>query len=333
MSTSPEPLLELLTRRQRFLLTGHEHPDGDCLGSQVGLFHLLSALGKDVAIRNPDPPPRSLDFLTRHTPLDVARSDEPLPAADVVVLLDCARFDRLGSLATSIRGLGATIAVVDHHVGSEGGDGDVTFVDPGAPATGALVAALFAAAGVSMSPSAAEGVFVALTADTGWFRYSNTSARVFEIAAELTRAGIDPSRIYDLVNRRNEPDAVAVLAEGVGRSRITQDGMLGVLAIDRGLIDRASRAGLDLDQLMEPLRSVRGIEVVAMLKEIGDRRVKLSLRAQGDVDVQAIAGGFGGGGHVKAAGATLDADLAEAERIVTAAVASALPPARRDTVR
>jgi phosphoesterase RecJ-like protein len=324
LSTSPESFLKLLASRERFLLTGHEHPDGDCLGSQVALFHLLESLGKQVTILNPDLAPRSLDFLGRHTPFGVFQSSLALPAVDVVVLLDCARLSRVGGLAPPIRASGATIAVVDHHVGSEEGDGDVAFVDPSAAATGALVHALFRSSGAALTPPAAEGIFVALTADTGWFRYSNTSAAVFEAAAEVTRAGVDPAWVFDQVHRRHDPDSVEVLAEGIGRSRIGLDGRLGLLAVERPMIDRATRCGLDLDALMEPLRSVSGMEVVAMFKEIDARRVKVSLRAQGDIDVQEIAKAFGGGGHRKAAGATLDTGLADAERAVTQAVERAL---------
>lgn len=324
LTANPASLAELIVGRHRFLLTGHEHPDGDCLGSEVGLYHLLSGMGKEVVIANPDPVRRDLDFLLEHTPIGVVDDLETLDDIDVVVLLDCARLDRLGESADRIAGSGATVAVIDHHVGSERADGEVCFVDSEAPATGLLVHRLYEHFGVELTPAAAEGIFVSLVSDTGWFRYSNTSAEVLDLAARLCKAGVEPSKVFDKINRRNAAESVELLATGISRSRIELDGRLGVLAVDYPLMKRAGAVGVDLDLWMEPLRSVEGIEVVTMLKELMVGTVKVSLRAQGDIDVQAIARQFGGGGHRKAAGATVRAPLAEVEQRVVEAVGLAL---------
>lgn len=322
---------DLLRSDRAFLLTGHENPDGDCLGAQVALYHLLRALGRTACIVNPDPIARSYDFLQRHTPFRLARPDEPLPPFDVAVLLDCSQLSRVGALGQRLAASGATIAVVDHHVGSDAGDGSVCYVDPTAAATGALVRRLFRELGVPLSPPAAEGVFLSLVADTGWFRYSNSDAEVFAMASELVAAGVDGSRIYDHLYRRNHPDAAAVLAEALQRHRLRLGGRLAMASLDKGLMERAARADFDTDAVLDPLRSLEGVEVVALLKERFDGSVKCSLRSRADADVQAIAATFGGGGHKKAAGATLRLPLAAAETAVENAVQLALdgPAVRR----
>jgi phosphoesterase RecJ-like protein len=315
---------EVLRSHGSFLLTGHENPDGDCLGAEVALFHLLRALGKQVHIVNPDPIGRSFDFLTKHTPFGHARGDAPLPAFDVAVLLDCCQLSRVGTLGQRLQQSGKPIAVIDHHVGSDRGDGSVCYVDPTAAATGALVRRLHRELGVPLSPAAAEGVFLSLVADTGWFRYSNADAEVFAMAGELVAAGVDGSKIFDALYRRNHPDSAALLAEALARHRLRLGGRLAMASLDKALMERCARVDFDTDSVLDPLRSLEGVEVVCLLKERFDGTVKCSLRARGDVDVQQVVASFGGGGHKKAAGATLRMTLAEAEGALERSVQAAL---------
>lgn len=322
---------DFLRSPHRFLLTGHENPDGDCLGAQVALWHLLRALGQTVHIVNPDPVGKSFDFLQRHTPFGHARAEEPLPAFDAVVLLDCSQLTRVGVLGQRLLQQRPTIAVIDHHVGSDAGDGSLCYVDVKAAATGALVRRLYRELGVPLSPAAAEGVFLSLVADTGWFRYSNADAEVFAMASELVGSGVDGSRIYDALYRRNHPDSATLLAEALQRHRLCLSGKLAMVSLDKALMERAARADFDTDAVLDPLRSLEGVEVVALLKERFDGAVKCSLRARADVDVQAIVAPFGGGGHKKAAGATMRMPLATAAAAIESAVQQALlvQPSRR----
>ncbi|GAB4139572.1 MAG: bifunctional oligoribonuclease/PAP phosphatase NrnA [Planctomycetota bacterium] len=308
----PEQLIDLIRQSRRFLLTGHENPDGDCLGAQCALYHLLAGLGKDVAIVNPDPIGPSFSFLLAHTPFASAGAEERLPPFDVAVLLDCSDLGRLGALGPRIRDSGAAIAVVDHHVGAAEGDGRVAFIDPRAAATGLLIRRLHVAMGVPLSKAAAEGVFLSLIADTGWFRYSNTDAEVFDAAAELSRIGVDVAGIYDRLFRNHHRDTPLLLARMLQQSRIVLGGKLAIASVDRNTMDHAARVNFDTDLVLDPLRSLQGIEVVALLKERFDGQVKVSLRAKGDADVERIARAFGGGGHRKAAGATMSMSLQQA---------------------
>ena len=315
---------DLLRAQQRFLLTGHENPDGDCLGAETALFHLLRALGKEVAIVNPDPIGKAHDWLQRHTPFGHARANEPLPPFDVAVLLDCSQLSRAGALGQRLQQSGKTIAVVDHHIGSDRGDGSVSFVDPTAAATGALVRRLYRDFGVPLNAAAAEGIFLSLVADTGWFRYSNADAEVFALASELVAFGVDGSAIFDRLYRRNHPASATLLADCLRRHELRCGGKLAIACLDQELMARAAATDFDTDAVLDPLRSLEGVEVVALLKERFDGAVKISLRARADVDVQAIAAVFGGGGHKKAAGGLLRMPLASAVLAIEAEVQRAV---------
>ncbi len=316
-----------LRSHDRFLLTGHENPDGDCLGAQTALLHLLTTLGKQAWIVNPDPIGASYDFLLRHTPFGAVRPDTPLPEIDAAILLDCCQIGRLGTLGPRLVALGVPIGIIDHHVGSETGDGQFHYVDAKAAATGVLVRRLYREFGVPLSAAAAEGVFLSLISDTGWFRYSNTDAEVFAMAGELVAAGVDVSLVYDSLYRRRHPDSTRLLTEALATHRFVLGGKLALASLDRHWMERAGHIDFDPDQVLEPLRSTAGVEVVAVLKERFDGSVKVSMRARADVDVQAIVAQWGGGGHKKAAGATLRCPLAEAEQLVCDGVARALASA------
>jgi len=190
-----------------------------------------------------------------------------------------------------------------------------------------LVRRLFRELDVELTREAAEGVFLSLVADTGWFRYSNADQEVFAMASELVAIGVQPDRVYDAIHRRNHPDSPAILGDALDGYRLLCEGQLAMVSLTKALSDRGARAEFDTDAVLEPLRSVEGVEVVALLKERFDGTVKVSLRASGDVDVQAIAGLFGGGGHKKAAGATMLLSLADAERELERAIQQALSAA------
>ena len=306
------------------MLTGHENPDGDCVGAQVALAQLLCALGKTAHIVNPDPLSRRFEFLAKHTDFSSYRAGDGLPEFDTVILLDCSQLSRVGALGKRLASSGAPIGVIDHHVGGESGDGCVSYVDVTAASTGALVRRLFRELELPLTRDAAEGIFLSLVSDTGWFRYSNADREVFAMAGEMLTFGVQPSDIYDAIYRRNHPDSPSVLCDSLARHRLLCGGQLAMVSMDKALIERGLKADFDTDEVLEPLRCIEGVEVVALLKERFDGTVKCSLRARGYVDVQSIVSQFGGGGHKKAAGATMRLGLAEAERALEQAIATAL---------
>lgn len=318
LGAAEERAIALLREGQRFLLSGHVRPDGDCLGSQVALAGLLRSLGKQVQILIPDPPEERYDFLTSVTEVCV-HTGGPIPEHDVCVLLDISELSRCGSLEEPLRAAPSKKLVIDHHVPPADVWWDEAFLDTSCAATGLLVLRIAHALGIELEPSAAIGAFTALVTDTGWFKYSNTDAECFHAAAELQAIGVDPSRIYNAVFQRMDATQPRAIARVLERLEYFAERRLALIAWPQ---ERAGDPAFEeSDVVLDIVRAVTDVEVVLYLRELADGSCKLSSRSKTDYDVQALAKCFGGGGHKKAAGATLPGPLTEArERLVQRAL-------------
>lgn len=311
--------LELLSEGQRFLLTGHVRPDGDCIGAQAALASLLRALGKQVQILNPDPVQPQFDYLTER--LDyAAHTGGSLPEHDVTVLLDGSELSRCGALEAPLSEHASKKLVIDHHVHLGQAWWDAAYVDQTASATGLLVHRMARQLGVELDELGALGVFTSLVTDTGWFKYSNTDAETLAVASEMLARGVEAHRVFGSIYQRQP----AQQPYGIGRALRRMEYLLEqrIAVVDLPFVaesgsDLASSADLsDSDELLDILRAVESVEVVLFLRELADGTCKLSARAKHDYPVNELAARFGGGGHRKAAGATLQGPLVEARRRV-----------------
>jgi phosphoesterase RecJ-like protein len=297
---------EILRSARGVLVSGHVRPDGDCLGSQAALYHLLRALGKDVSVVNPDPLSPRYAFLGEETPFgayDGARTEGGVPPYDALVVCDVSTLERTGPLAPILRARAAPRLVIDHHVPDSRESWDATYIDEDAPATGLLVWRLARRLGVSLPLPALRGVFVAVVTDTGWFRYSNTTQEALAVAAELVEGGVDAAALYRHLFQQfpaEWPRGVATLLSSL---RYRADGRLAVVSADRAALRAAGAPSFDeADEVLDLLRAVGTVEVVLVFREMADGRVKAALRSKGDFDVNRLARAHGGGGHKKAAG-------------------------------
>jgi phosphoesterase RecJ-like protein len=322
---------EFMRSGSSYLLTGHVRADGDCLGAEVALFHLLRGLGKSVKIVNPDPVSSRYAFLTAATPIghyDAASPAGGLTGFDTVCLLDANSFDRTGPLAPHARRKGIRRMVVDHHQPGPGEAWDFELVDASAPSSGVLVYRLAKKLDIDLPPPAVEAVFMSLTTDTGWFKYSNTDRETFAAAAELVERGVQPSAVYGKLFQnyaRDYPIGVGVVLRGV---KYYAGGRLAVAVVRDDELRGAKGTLSETEDILDLLRSVGSVEVVLLFRELPGGRAKCSARSKGDFDVHRLMGPFGGGGHRKAAGADLDGPLeAAAERVTAAAVALLSGPA------
>ena len=315
-------LAALLLPGRRVVLTTHVNPDGDGLGSEVGLTHLLRPLGVEAIIANPTATPPRFGFLFRDCP-GVDRSAEAvkvLRTADVIVVLDIADLGRLGMLADTVVSRGVPVACVDHHVSPGTLPAGPRYVDPGAAATGELVAEIAVANGWPLAPAAARALYVALLTDTGGFRFANTRPRTLRVAAELLEAGLDPESIYLDVYANAPPGRPRLLAEALQTLVVEEDVGLAWVTVPPGALQRYRVTVDDLEGVVEFPRSIAGVRMALLFREMSQGRVKVSLRSVGDVDVAAFAKPFGGGGHKHASGVSLEGSLAEVQaRILTAA--------------
>jgi len=318
-STPPTALLDTLgAPRGEALMLGHVHPDGDVLGTLLGLGLSLEAHGWSVTFAGPHPVPDTLKFLPGASRWQVWNA--PRGEFDVLVLTDCPNDGRTEGLLEGARGATSHVLNIDHHPDNRR-YGTLNWIDATAAATGEMVFDLIRALGHRLTPEIALNLFTAIHTDTGSFRYSNTTARSFRIAAELATAGADPGLVSDQLYQRRPHDALTALGEVLRRVEVSADGRVAWLTVPRGLV---SDAFLVAEDLVTYPRSIEGVEVAILLREEVDGQVKCSLRGKGRIPVNAIAQRFGGGGHANAAGCTVRGPLEDATRAVLALVDQAL---------
>lgn len=306
---------------QRVCLTTHVNPDGDGLGSEAGLAHLLRDRGVNAIITNPTPTPPRFGFLFEdlHGVDRTAEAVKELRRADLIIVLDIGDLGRLGMLCETVRDRGVPVGCIDHHVSSGILPPGPRYLDSGAAATGELIFELAMANGWRLTEPAARGLYVAILTDTGGFRFSNTRPRTLRVAAELLEAGVDPEEIYLEVYARAPEGRPRLFAEALQTLVVEPEHGLAWVTVPPGAIERLGVSSDDLDGVVEFPRSIEGVRMALLFREVSQGRIKVSLRSIGDVDVAAFAKRFGGGGHTKAAGLALTGSLAEVQSAVLGA--------------
>jgi len=297
----PEELLRHLRSADRFLLTGHLNPDGDSIGSAIGLKRVLGKLGKSVTIWNHDESPEVYRKLPGIDRIHVGTSPPTLPVEtnfDCVVALECPSLERSG-LAPHLRQL--PVLNLDHHLGNEN-YGVVNWVDTGAPALGEMILRLAKALAVPLGSDTATALLVALTSDTGGFRFANADSRAFEAAADLVRAGGKPTQVSKWLYESRSLSSIRLLGEMLSSLELSNDGRVASVLLTRSMFDRAGASAVHSEGLIDYPRSIEGVEAVALLRELEDAACKVSLRSRGLLNVESIARRHSGGGHRNAAG-------------------------------
>jgi phosphoesterase RecJ-like protein len=327
LTLSPEKLTDarafatLLVPGRRVVLTTHVNPDGDGLGSEVGLAHLLRPQGVEAVIANPTPTPARFGFLFRDCP-GVDRSAEAvkvLRTADVIVVLDIADLSRLGMLAETVATRGVPVACIDHHLSPGTLPEGPRYVDADAAATGELVAEIALLNRWPLVPPAARALYVALVTDTGGFRFANTRPRTLRVAAELLETGLDPESIYLDVYANAPPGRPRLLAEALQTLVVEEELGLAWVTVPPGAVERHRVSVDDLEGVIEFPRSIAGVRMALLFREMSQGRIKVSLRSVGDVDVAEFAKPFGGGGHKHAAGVAIEGALPDVQARILAA--------------
>lgn len=297
---------------ERFLVTTHENPDGDALGSLLAMHLALERLGKDsvMYILGPAPLPGEYRFL----PLGELRRELPNDAAErVLVAVDCASESRLGPDPAILHQAPFTIDIDHHHDNSR--FGDVSLVVPDASSTGEVLRDVFAALGVELTPEIAEPLYAALVTDTGRFQYANTTPKALRLAAELVEAGADVHKVFQGVYETVQFAKLKLLARALDRAQVHEGGRLVVSYLLRTDFTEVGAAEPYSEGIIDYLRAVEGADMAALIREPprgGTPARRVSLRASVDeIDVSAIARKSGGGGHRQAAGFSSDLPIEE----------------------
>ncbi len=316
-----QEVADTLGAARYIVLTTHVNPDGDGLGSEVGLAHLLRAQGRTVVIANPTPTPARFDFLFRDLP-ELDRSREAVRAirkADTIVVLDIADSTRLGVLGAEVSGRQVPVVCIDHHASPGTLPAGPRFVDPSVAATGELIYEIAVANDWPVNTSTARALYVALMTDTGGFRFSNTHPRTLRVAADLLETGIDPESIYLDVYATAPEGRPRLLAATLETLVVEPEYGLAWVTVPPGAIERYGVTPDDLDGVVEHPRSISGVRLAILFRELSQGRIKVSLRSVGDVNVATFAHALGGGGHAKAAGVALPGTMAEVQAMILTA--------------
>jgi bifunctional oligoribonuclease and PAP phosphatase NrnA len=306
-----DAVVEAIRGNDRFLVTTHENPDGDALGSLLATQLALEALGKSSLMFLPGPAPLPGEY--RFLPLEALQRSLPDDAADrTLIAVDAANESRLGADAAALHSAPFTINVDHHHDNSR--FGDVNLVDAEASSTGEVLRGVFAELGLELTAELAEPLYVALVTDTGRFQYANTTPKALRLAAELVEAGADVHKVFQGVYESVQFAKLKLLARALERAQVYEGGGLVVSYLLRDDFAEVGAVEPYSEGIIDFLRAVEGAHMAALIREPprgGSPARRISLRASHDeLDVSAIARAAGGGGHRQAAGFSSDDSIA-----------------------
>ena len=319
---------DVIRSASKIILTIHHRPDGDCVGSALAMRQILLQLGKEVRIIAPHRVPPTLMFLDSHhhvTALeDLTEKDtRDLQTADLFFVLDTSSWQQLGEMAIPFRESTAKKIVLDHHI--KGDDiGAEKFIDFHAEATGALVVQATDALGVPMTLDIAFPAFVALATDTGWFRFSNATSETFQMAGRLIDAGVQPSEIYREIYEQESLGRIRLVGRTLAKAEPHLDRQFLLTWILLEDLEAAGALASDTEDIVNMLLQVRDSKMAVLISELSNRTFKVSFRSRCAVDCSVLAAQFGGGGHKKAAGASLSLPFEQTKQALIDAVTEAL---------
>jgi phosphoesterase RecJ-like protein len=312
-----DQVLKQIEQRNAFLLTSHARPDGDAIGSLLGLYQVLKQMGKEARVIMNDSVPLIYDRLPYAEVIE-HRHTVPADAPDVAIILECDSIHR-----TRLEGLeGRFLINIDHH-NSARNFGDVNWVNAKACAVAELVYRLALAAGVTITAEIATCLYVAVLTDTGSFCFSGTNAHTFELAEELVRSGANPVDIAHRVYFSNPASKMRLL--GAALSNLHREGALAYMHISLEEMERSGGLEEDCEGLVNYALSIDGVEVALFFRELHDGRYRVSLRSKGHVNVAVVAEQFGGGGHNCASGCAVSGPLTTSLELILARLRAVFP--------
>jgi phosphoesterase RecJ-like protein len=314
--------LALIDKSQRILITTHHKPDGDAIGSLSALSETLVNIGKNVKPLILSSMPQWYEFLfTGKVPVlgEDIKLDELMAGQfgefDLIIIVDTNSPGQLNDFAKYLKQNKAPVLVIDHHRTSDG-LGALEIVESDAAAAGLVVLDLFKHAGWKITKKIAESLFIAISTDTGWFQFNNTDARVFEACSELIKYGIKPSEIYNKLYETCSYERFKLKTAMLDSLELHFDGRLAMMQLLKKDFETTGGTYAETENLINETRVIKTVEVTALFIELGDGRIRCSLRSKGSLDVGKIAGKFGGGGHKMAAGTFVPGPIENAKQLI-----------------
>ncbi len=310
---------EILAKADKVLLFPHENADGDAIGSCVALCRMLRMMGKDAYVLTDTPLAGYIAFLDEYEGEKFCTMKKNIiHDPDVCLCVDCSDVFRIPHLEDVFTG-GKVKIVIDHHEVYEC-DADYYYIDPAEAATAQIVWKMLKEMKWSIDRYVANALFTAISSDTGNFKYTNTTTETLQIAAELMDIGIDHNNIMVNLYQNKDIRQLRIEAAAVNSMEILSEGKVALVCITREMLMKFDARIEHAEEVINAIRDIEGVEYAFVLKEIGSNKVKVSMRAKSYGDVENIATALGGGGHLKAAGCTLNCGLADAVNRVKAEI-------------
>ncbi|MFO1482309.1 MAG: bifunctional oligoribonuclease/PAP phosphatase NrnA [Verrucomicrobiaceae bacterium] len=295
---------------QRIAIVSHVRPDGDAVGSLLGLVLSLRALGKEVIALLEDGVPENLAFLPG-TDTVIQPGGEPL-GVDLAIALDTAAHDRIGERCKALFDQVPLLMNIDHHP-TNPGYGQLNFIDADSPATGQIIYNILSEHGLPIDDAVRQNLFIAISTDTGSFQFSSTNARSHRIAAEMMDAGLDTARLSQLVYQSYPLRRLELMRAMLNEMQFRADGRIVSWQLTQKFMDEISMLPGDTEGLIDTLRQIDSVVSCVIFEDVAGGKVRVSARSKDSrLDVSAICGQFGGGGHKMAAGARLRGPIGDA---------------------
>ena len=321
-------ILEKIKQSNSFIITAHINPEGDSIGSQLAMAKLLTAMGKTVRIINADKIPGNLKFLPGAEKIEsLPENYEPI-SFDLAIILDCPNLERIGNVRKLIAE--RYVICIDHHVSNDQ-FGNMNWTDSKASSAGEMVYGLFKAADIPLDNASALCLYTAIMTDTGSFRYANTTVKTHHIIADLLSFNFCPTKVYEHIYETKSFEVMKLLAEVLNNLQRSADGRYVWFRVTAEMLKRNKLNAESTEDFIAFVRMIEGAEIVAYLREIDQgAKVKISMRSKTDIDVNAIAGYFGGGGHKAASGCVIEANIDQAEKMLLSQIKKSIEEHNRN---
>ncbi|MCK5741548.1 MAG: bifunctional oligoribonuclease/PAP phosphatase NrnA [Chlorobi bacterium] len=321
--------VEIIKKAKRITITSHRNPDGDAIGSELGLYYYVKNYADEVRIINHSPVPYNYEFLVGSDDIylyEAARDDEYILNSDLIIVADVNDTYRLQSVGEPVRNSKAVKLLIDHHLAPKD-FANHCVVDCEASSTGEIVWKMIREdVGAIISPEAAAPLYAAIMTDTGSFRYPRTDAELHAIVSDLIACGADPVSIYDEIYNRMPVRAMRLLGEAYSGMELFHGGKLCIMILKNEHFDNAKAEFDDVEGFVETAMSMDGVKIAVLLTEKKNSdELRISFRSKADYEVRDVAVSLNGGGHKQASGARVSGiAIEEAKKIIAEKFASRL---------
>ncbi len=315
-------ILNKLNESNKILIASHVNPDGDSIGSELALYEVLSNMGKQVCVVNPNPVPSMYKFLKYSC--EIKEKIDKTTDFDIAVVLDSTSFDRLSDLADEVKNI-PFIINIDHHV-SNTMFGDLNYVKGEFSSVGEVLYELFCLMNIEITHSIAQALYVSIATDTGFFKFSNTSSETLRLAGQLVEKGVDPAYAAREVNCSATLKTYKLLGLALDTLEFDEKYRISSMLVTKEMFCKTQTTFEDTEEFIDFICEFKNLNAAILLKENEEKKnnIKVSLRYSGAVDVNELANKFGGGGHKCAAGLYYEGEIEEFRRMLVEEIRSCL---------